>query len=91
MVLPVADDEKTQRERTDELLRTGRLVFLQTAGYTAAQIAGFGDLVRLPDGTMQELLHSKTEKAIASLVGEAAQKYHPRIIKLHRKKQKKSR
>ena len=90
-MLPVAEDEKTQRERTDELLRTGRLVFLQTAGYTAAQITGFGDLVRLPDEKMQELLHSKTEKAIASLLGEATQKHHPRVMKLHRQKRKKSR
>ncbi|MGA2973491.1 MAG: hypothetical protein ABSE39_12840 [Candidatus Bathyarchaeia archaeon] len=79
-------ESKVSPEMIDELLRTGRLVFLQTAGCTAAEIAGFGDLVRLPEEKMQELLHNKTEKTIASLLGEATLKHDPRILKLHGKK-----
>jgi hypothetical protein len=37
---------------------------------------------------MRELLHRKTEKAIASLLGEATLKRHPIIQKLHEKKRK---
>jgi hypothetical protein len=49
-VLALGEGEvaKTGRERANELLRSGRLVFLETAGYTAAQITGLGDLALVP-------------------------------------------
>jgi hypothetical protein len=51
---------KTPQERAVELLRTGRLVFLQTTGYTEEEIRGLGDLAILPAEKMQELLKQKT-------------------------------
>jgi hypothetical protein len=79
---------KISPELIDEVQRSGRMVFLQTAGYTTAQIAGFGDLVKLPEEKIRELLQRKTEKAIANLLGEATLKHHPKIRKLHEKKRK---
>jgi hypothetical protein len=79
---------KISPELIDEVQRSGRTVFLQMAGYTAAQIAGFGDLVKLPEEKMQELLNNKLELEIAYLVGEAELKRPHRIRKLHEKKRK---
>jgi len=87
----VAAEGKVSPELIDELQRSGRMVFLQMAGYTTAQIAGFGDLVKLPEEKMQELLRNKTELEIAYLLGEGVEKHPRRIKKLHGKKGKKSR
>jgi hypothetical protein len=88
----VAEDEKVRQQKADELLRTGRLVFLQTAGYTTAEIAGFGDLTKLPSGTMGELLHNKSVNAIANLLGEGLKKERGlRVRKMRRRGQKKRR
>ena len=57
-------------------------MFLQVSGYTAVQIAGFGDLARLPDEKMSELLHFKADNAIANALGENLQKPRPRVKKL---------
>jgi len=76
----MAEDESREK-KADELLRTGRLVFLQTVGYTPAQITGYGDLAALPSETMRSLLDQKAELAIAKAVGKSIQKYHPRIKK----------
>jgi hypothetical protein len=56
---------KTGKERANELLRSGRLVFLETAGYTAAQITGLGDLALVPSEKVSELLRKKALDAIA--------------------------
>lgn len=77
----MAEGESGQK-RADELLRTGRLVFLQTVGYTPVQISGFGDLAALPFETMRSLLDQKAELALAKAVGKSIQKYHPRIRRL---------
>jgi hypothetical protein len=50
--MPTSQEVWTGEDREvaiDEVQRSGRMVFLQTAGYTTAQIAGFGDLVKLPE------------------------------------------
>jgi len=81
-------ERKISPELIDEMQRSGRMVFLKTAGYAAAEIAAFGDLVKLPEEKVKELLQRKTEKAIASLLGEALLKHPPRIQKLHGKARK---
>jgi hypothetical protein len=81
---------KITSELIDELQRSGRTVFLRIAGYIPKDIAGFGDLVKLPEEKMQELLRNRTELEIAYLLGEAMEKHPPRIKKLHGKKRKKS-
>lgn len=80
---------KTREEKTNELLRTGRLVFLQAAGYTAAQITGYGDLAALPSEAMNSLLHEKTELAIANIIGESLQKHPPPVRKIGRGRKRK--
>ena len=81
-------ERKISPELIDEMQRSGRMVFLKTAGYTTAEITGFGDIIKLPEEKMKELLQRKTEKAIASLLGEALLKHPPRIQKLHGKARK---
>ena len=66
----------------DELLRSGRLVFLQSAGYSAEKIAGFGDLSALPDDKISELLHKKADNAMAKALGDSLQKHHLRVRRL---------
>jgi hypothetical protein len=83
-VLAEAEGAKTREERANELLRSGRLVFLETAGYTAAKITGLGDLAALPLETMSTLLHRKAEEAVAKALGEP-----PKIRKLTRRKRRK--
>ena len=55
---------KTGEEKAKELLRSGRLVFLQTAGYTEMQISGLGDLAAVPSEKVSELLHRKALAAV---------------------------
>lgn len=83
------ENESDRKKTADELLRSGRLVFLQTAGYTAAQISGFGDLLKLTDEKVSELLHHKAENAIANMLGEKLQKRKHRVRKLGGRKRKK--
>jgi hypothetical protein len=77
----VAEDEKTRQEKADEFLRGGRLVCLQTVGYTAAQINRLGDLAAVPAETVRSLLQQKVELAIAKALGQALQKRRPRTRK----------
>jgi len=79
---------KTGEERANELLRSGRLVFLQTVGYTAVEITGLGDLAVLPSESMSSLLHRKAEGAIAKALGKSIQKYHPRVRKIGGRKKR---
>jgi len=58
------DKDRKTREKAEDLLRSGRLVFLQTAGYKQAEILGFGDLAKLPAEKMIELLHRVTLAAV---------------------------
>jgi hypothetical protein len=76
------------QKRADELLRSGRLVFLQTAGYTAVQITGFGDLASLPGEKMSELLDNKADNAIANALGESLQKHRLRVRRVGGRKPK---
>lgn len=85
----MVEDENAQRERVDELLRSGRLVFLQTSGYTPSQITGFGDLAKLPDEKMSELLQHQIDNAIANMLGEKLQKQKRRVRKLGGRKRRK--
>jgi hypothetical protein len=48
-------------------------------GYTPRYIPGLGDLAALRSELMSELLHRKSEEAIANALGKSIQKYHPRI------------
>ena len=80
-VAPLAEDEKTRQARADEFLRGGRLVCLQTVGYTAAQISRLGDLAAVPAGTIRSLLQQKVELEIAKALGQPLQKRPPRIKK----------
>jgi len=58
------DKDRKTREKAEDLLRSGRLVFLRTAGYKQAEILGFGDLATLPAEKMIELLHRVTLAAV---------------------------
>ena len=58
------DKDRKTREKEEDLLRSGRLVFLRTAGYKQAEILGFGDLATLPAEKMIELLHRVTLAAV---------------------------
>ena len=82
-------EAKITTELIDEVQRSGRTVFLKIAGYTPTEIAGFGDLVKLPEAKMQELLSKKIELEMAYLLGEAITKRPRRDKKSHGKKQKK--
>jgi hypothetical protein len=71
-------------EKAEGLLRSGRLVFLQTAGYKQAEILGFGDLVTLPSEKMIELLHREALRAVL-------RKKRIRVKTFRQKKRKKTR
>jgi len=85
-VLALSEDKvsKTGKERANELLRSGRLVFFETAGYTAAQIAGLGDLALVPSEKVSELLRKKALEAIA----RSQLKHRTRVQPLRKKRQK---
>jgi hypothetical protein len=70
------------RSDADELLRSGRLVFLQTAGYSSEQIAGFGDLAMLPGEKIIELLHGKADDTIHKALGESLRKRRLQVKRL---------
>lgn len=71
-------------EKAEGLLRSGRLVFLQTAGYKQAEILGFGDLATLPSEKMIELLHREA-------LGAVLCKKRIRVKTFRQKKRKKTR
>jgi len=79
---------KSAQEMADELLRTGRLVFLQTAGYTEAEISSLGDLAAVPSEKVTGLLERKALDAAARmfLKKRVVTKLFPKSLK----KQKKS-
>jgi hypothetical protein len=89
-VSALSDNEaaKTGEEKAKDLLRSGRLVFLQTVGYTKTHISGLGDLAAVSSERMTELLHGKAEEAIANALGESLQKYHLRLRRLGGSKRK---
>jgi hypothetical protein len=49
--------ENEAKKKADELLRTGRRVFLETAGMTEVEILGLGDLATVAPEKIIELLH----------------------------------
>jgi len=65
---------KTREEKAKGLLRSGRLVFLQTAGYTETDILGFGDLAVLRSERMTQLLHDKAMEAFGNALGKTLRK-----------------
>lgn len=87
-MLNLAEAAKTNEEKANELLKSGRLVFLQTMGYTAAEITRLGDLAAVPPETMRALLHRKAEGAVARALGESIQRHHPRVGKLGGRKKR---
>jgi hypothetical protein len=78
----------TGEEKANVLLRSGRLVFLQTVGYSEAQILRLGDLAALPSERMSTLLQRKAEEAIATAFGKSIQRHHPRVRKIGGRKKK---
>lgn len=86
--MPENETAHIGEEKGKELLRSGRLVFLQTVGYTSAEITRLGDLVALPPETMSTLLHRKAEEAIADALGKSIQRHHPRVRKIGGRKKK---
>jgi hypothetical protein len=85
----VSEAEKTGQERAKELLRSGRLVFLQTAGYTEPQILGFGDLAILPARRMAELPHRKAVEAFGNALGKTLRKKDLKVKLIGGKKREK--
>lgn len=72
----------TGRERANDLLRSGRLVFLETAGYTSAQITGLGDLAAVTSEKMSGLLRKKALEAMEATGRELnRQKVRTRILR----------
>jgi hypothetical protein len=49
--------ENEAKRKADELLRTGRRVFLETAGIKESEILGLGDLATVAPEKIIELLH----------------------------------
>jgi hypothetical protein len=49
--------ENEARKKADELLRTGRRVFLEVAGIKETEILGLGDLATVAPEKIIELLH----------------------------------
>jgi hypothetical protein len=80
------ETQKTGKERANELLRSGRRVFLETAGYTAAQILGLGDLALVPSEKISELLRKKALEAVAR--SQLKRRTRVELLKKKRKKRK---
>ena len=80
---------KTGEEKAKGLLRSGRLVFLQTAGYTEADILGFGDLAMLRSERMTELLHRKAVEAFGNALVKTLRKKDLKVKIIGGKKRKK--
>jgi len=80
---------KTGEEKAKGLLRSGRLVFLTTAGYTEADILGFGDLTMLRSERMTELLHRKAVEAFGNALGKTLRKKDLKVKLIGGKKRKK--
>ena len=87
-MLILAEASKSNEEKANELLKLGRLVFLQTVGYTASKIAGLGDLTTLPSERMSELLRRKAEEALAETLGESVRQHHPQTERIGGRKRK---
>ena len=79
---------KSAQEMADELLRTGRLVFLQTAGYTEAEISSLGDLAAVPSEKVTGLLERKALDAAARMF--LKKRVVTKLFPKSQKKQKKS-
>jgi hypothetical protein len=86
--LALSEVSKSGIEKANELLRSGRLVFLKTVGYSVTKIEELGDLAILPSETVSALLHQKAEVAIAEALGESLQKHRLRARKVGGKKRK---
>jgi hypothetical protein len=80
---------KAGTEKASELLRSGRLVFLATAGYTEADILGFGDLAMLRSEKMTELLHRKAVEAFGNALGKTLPKKDLEVKIIGKKRKKK--
>jgi hypothetical protein len=80
---------KTGEEKAKGLLKSGRLVFLTTAGYTEADILGFGDLAMLRSERMTELLHRKVVEAFGNALGKTLRKKDLEVKIIGGKKRKK--
>jgi hypothetical protein len=56
--------ENEAGKKADELLRTGRRVFLETAGIKESEILNLGDLATVPPEKIIELLHREALGAV---------------------------
>jgi len=56
--------ENETGKKADELLRTGRRVFLETAGIKESEILGLGDLATVAPEKIIELLHREAQGAV---------------------------
>jgi hypothetical protein len=80
---------KTGEQKPKDLLRSGRLVFLRTAGYAQPQILGFGDLATLRSERMAELLHGKAVEAFGNALGKTLHRKDLQVKIIGGKKRKK--
>lgn len=61
-----------RRHNKEEILNRLGTQFLLLAGYTPEQVTGFGDLSKISDESMNELLHKKTQEVLAFMAAERA-------------------
>jgi hypothetical protein len=73
--------ENEAKKKADELLRTGRRVFLETAGIKEAEILGLGDLATVAPEKIIELLHREA-------LGTVLRMKRIRVKTVKRKKQR---
>jgi hypothetical protein len=78
--------QKTARERANDLLRSGRKLFLEEAGYTPSQILGLGDLALVPSEKISGLLRKKALEEVAK--SQLKRKVRVELLKKKRKKRK---
>lgn len=55
------------------------MAFLRAVRYSDADIVGFGDLGKMPEERLQELLRKKTEEAHALAIGKST-RWKPGLI-----------
>ena len=58
----------------DQILGRVNLAFLRYAGYDDAEIVKLGDLSKLPESKMHQLMNDKAEKALAEALKETVTK-----------------
>jgi hypothetical protein len=73
-----------RRYSKEDILNRLGTQFLLVAGYTPEQVANFGDLSKISDERMNELLHAKTLEVLAFMAAEKP----PPFTKLRKEKRR---